>query len=97
MYDKGTNDRQWLIGSLRRRVRVSCSGLLSYTAAHSIHGLCQPALAERAYLCFFVLPLVHGRFLYPPTAPDLSGSGQVDMLTRPVALARAAVATRAPG
>ena len=27
------------------------------------------------------------------TVPDLSGSGRVDMLTRPVAAARAAVAT----
>ena len=31
------------------------------------------------------------------TAPDLSGSGRVDMLTRPVAAARAAVATGASG
>ena len=31
------------------------------------------------------------------TVPDLSGSGRVDMLTRPVAAARAAVATGALG
>ena len=31
------------------------------------------------------------------TAPDLSGSGRVDMLTCPVAAARAAVATGASG
>ena len=31
------------------------------------------------------------------TAPDLSGSGRVDMLMRPVALARAAVASGASG
>ena len=31
------------------------------------------------------------------TAPILSGSGRVDMLTRPVAAARAAVATGASG
>ena len=31
------------------------------------------------------------------TAPDLSGSGRVDKLTRPAALARAAVATGASG
>ena len=31
----------------------------------------------------------------PGAVPDLSGSGRVDMLTRPVAAARAAVATGA--
>ena len=42
-------------------------------------------------------PRLRGLRVADSTAPDLSGSGRVNMLTRPVAAARAAVATGASG
>ena len=50
------------------------------------------------YHTYLVGDLLRGRLRVAiSTVPDLSGSGRVDMPTRPVALAQAAVATGVSG